>query len=207
MCAVGNDFLPDQFFQSGAHRMAFAARYPGSADAMGLAGDAALAAGAPRAALARYVAAGEVRRPWPLVKRSAIALQALGDSAGAERLLAEHLAGDPGNAEAAALLARSAYSRGDFARAGVLLDHAFATGAGRDPILRSLRAEIALRLGDQPVALAQAARAYRLQPLSPVAAGMLSTALAGREGETLARAEPMAAKARALAAGRTLARR
>lgn len=152
----------------------FLSRFPGSADAMGLAGDAALATDNPRAALARYGAASQVRRPWPLVKRTAVALIALGDSLAAERLFAAHLAGDPANAEAAALLARSVYLRGDFARAGALLDHAFANGAGRDPTLHALRADIALRAGTTEAALAQTARAYRIQPMNPAADAMLA---------------------------------
>lgn len=165
----------------------FLRRFPGSADAMGLAGDAALAANDARGALAHYRAAGEIRRGWPLVKRTATALLALGDRAGAERLFAEHLAGDPGNSEAAALLARSSYLRGDFARAGALLDHAFASGAARDPMLHALRAEVALRAGADDAGLAQARRAYRLQPMNPAAAGMLTVASAGRTSDALAR--------------------
>lgn len=166
-----------------ARAESFRSRFPGSADAQGVAGDAALAANDPRAALVRYRAASLVRRPWPLTKRMATAMLALGDRAAAETLLASHLAGDPANAEAAALLARAAYLRGDFARAGLLIDYALATGAGRDPILRSLRAEVALRLGERDRAIAEASRAHALQPLSPAAARMLAVALAARDGE------------------------
>ena len=193
--------------EAAAKAAAFAARYPGSADAIGLAGDAAFAAGDPRAALERYARAGQIRRPWPAAKRQAAALFTLGDAAGVERLLSDYLAGDPANAEAAALLARSAYLRGDFSRAGVLIDHALRNGGDRDPMLHALRAEIALREGADDRALAHAAEAYRLQPMNPAAARTLAVALAGPDGVKFARAEAMAAKARALAGETVLARR
>jgi len=103
-------------------------RFPGSADALGLAGDAALAAGDERGALRHYRAAAAIRRPWPLTKRMAAALEASGGPAAAEALVAAHLTGEPNNAEAAALLARSLAARGERDRAKVLLDHANARG-------------------------------------------------------------------------------
>lgn len=103
-------------------------RHPGSADAMALAGDAALASGDPRGALGLYRASAKVRRTWPLTKRMAAALEATGQAVAAEALVAEHFAGEPGNAEAAALLARSHAVRGDAARAGSLWAYARARG-------------------------------------------------------------------------------
>jgi tetratricopeptide (TPR) repeat protein len=150
----------------------FYRRFPGSSDAMGLAGDAALAAGDPRAALQLYARASRIRRPWPLVRRMAAAHVALGDLAGTDRLLADYLEGDPQNAEAAALLARSAYMRGEYARSARLLDHALALGAARDPVLHALRSELAIQQGDQQLAATQARRAYALQPSNPAAARM-----------------------------------
>jgi tetratricopeptide (TPR) repeat protein len=99
-------------------------RHPGSADAMGLAGDAALAARDPRGALRHYREAAAIRRPWPLAKRMAAALEAAGDPKGAEESVAAYLAGEPNNAEAAAMLARRLAARGDRARADALLKHA-----------------------------------------------------------------------------------
>jgi tetratricopeptide (TPR) repeat protein len=98
--------------------------HPGSADAMGLAGDAAFAARDPRGALRHYRAAAAIRRPWPLAKRMAAALEASDDIAGAEVLVTAHLAGEPNNAEAAAMLARRFAARGDRAHAEALLQHA-----------------------------------------------------------------------------------
>jgi predicted Zn-dependent protease len=171
---------------------AFRHRYPGSADAMGLAGDAALAARNPQLALARYSAAARIRRPWPLARRTAAALAMLGRSGEAERLVAAYLAGDPNNAEAALLLARAAYLRGDYARAGPLAEHALAHGAGRDPAARALRALVALRQGDGAHARSEAERAYRLQPLAATPARALATVLGGSSGA------PLSTKARAL---------
>jgi tetratricopeptide (TPR) repeat protein len=80
-------------------------RSPGSSDAMGLAGDAALTAGDPRAALRFYRRAAAVRRPWPLTKRMVVALDRLGDVRAARELIDAQRARDPGNAEAADLAA------------------------------------------------------------------------------------------------------
>lgn len=102
--------------------------FPGSADALGLAGDAAMAASDERGALRHYRAAAAIRRPWPLTKRMAAALEAAGDPAAAEALVAAHLAGEPNNAEAAALLSRSVAARGERTRAKLLADHARARG-------------------------------------------------------------------------------
>jgi predicted Zn-dependent protease len=173
--------------QAGAARAKaseFLRRYPGSADAMGLAGDAALAAGDARGALRLYTRASAVRRPWPLVRRMAAAKVALGDLAGADGLLRAYLEGDPNNAEAAALLGRAAFMRGDFGRAAVLLDHALSGGAGRDPVVHALRSEVALRLGDNDPARAQAERAAALQPANPAAGHMLAVT---RKNPALAR--------------------
>lgn len=89
-----------------AKAAAFLAAHPGSADAMALAGDAALAAGDARAALAHYRKAAAIRRPWPLTKRMAFALDRSGQRRDAAALVREHLAGEPGNAEAREWLER-----------------------------------------------------------------------------------------------------
>ena len=87
-------------------------QHPGSADAMALAGDAAFAARDPRSALVHYRAAAAIRRPWPLAKRMAAALEASGDPAAAEALIAAQLSDEPNNAEAAAMLARRVAAHG-----------------------------------------------------------------------------------------------
>jgi thioredoxin-like negative regulator of GroEL len=102
--------------------------HPGSADAMGLAGDTAFAARDLRSALRHYRAAAAIRRPWPLVKRMAAALEASGDADAAEAVVAAHLAGEPNNAEAAHMLARRFTARGEVGRAQALSMHARSLG-------------------------------------------------------------------------------
>ncbi|GGD91894.1 hypothetical protein GCM10011515_09500 [Tsuneonella deserti] len=98
-------------------------RHPGSADAMTLAGDAALAANDPRAALAHYRSASAIRQPWPLTKRMGAALERAGQADEAERLVARHFRNEPANNEAAVMLARRLDARGERHRAAVLLAH------------------------------------------------------------------------------------
>lgn len=102
--------------------------HPGSADAMALAGDAALAAGDARGALAQYRKAAAIRCPWPLAKRMAAALEAGGDLTAAETIVAEQLASEPGNGESAAMLADRYAARGERERAALLAAHAAAYG-------------------------------------------------------------------------------
>jgi predicted Zn-dependent protease len=98
-------------------------KQPGSADAMALAGDAAFAASDWKGALTFYRKAAAIRRPWPLVKRMAAALEATGDTSAAEHLVADFLSGEPNNAEAATLLAHRYAARGDRNRAELLAAH------------------------------------------------------------------------------------
>ena len=103
-------------------------RHPGSAEAMALAGDAALAARDSQTALTHYRAAAAIRRPWPLTKRMAAALEASSNPADAEALVTAHLAGEPSNAEAAMMLSRRLAARGERKRAELLKAHAAAHG-------------------------------------------------------------------------------
>lgn len=104
------------------------ARFPGSAEARALAGDVALATGDARAALRYYRAAAAIRRPWPLTKRMAVALERLGNVRAADALVAAHFAGEPNNAEAAQLLSRRAAAAGDRERAKILARYARVRG-------------------------------------------------------------------------------
>ncbi len=103
-------------------------KHPGSADAMALAGDASFAARDPLGALVHYRSAAAIRRPWPLAKRMAAALEASGNIAAAEALIAAQLASDPNNTEAAAMLARRLAARGEHQRADLLTRRAAANG-------------------------------------------------------------------------------
>lgn len=116
----------------------FLARNPGSGDAAALAGDAALAAGKAKAAVALYRRAAAIRRTWPLALRMAAAFDRAGRPDRATALIAEHLAGEPANADAAAVLARRLLDSGDEGRASILLDYARSRGRN-DPLFAALR--------------------------------------------------------------------
>ncbi len=115
----------------------FLASHPGSADALALAGDAALAAGDARAAATLYSRSASIRRNWPLVQRLVVALDRSGRGGEATELVAKHLAGEPANADAAAVLARRFIDRGYNRQAGRLIDYARARGRN-DPVLTRL---------------------------------------------------------------------
>lgn len=123
-----------QTAEASARSAAFLAKHPGSADAATLTGDAMLAGGNAHEALRYYRSAASVRRPWTLTKRMVAALDLAGDAAGGTRAVAEHLAGEPANADAFAMLARRLFDDGD--RAGAARLAARAKAAGRnDPVL------------------------------------------------------------------------
>jgi Tfp pilus assembly protein PilF len=147
--------------RSGAE--ALRARYPASSDVGALAGDVALATGDPAEALARYRDAALVRRSWPLAKKAIIAYRAVGDEDAAEVLLSRHVAGEPANAEALAMLAAASARREDWLRAKLLVDRAISLGGGSDPALLRLRARAAEALGEEGAARFEA-RAEALAP-------------------------------------------
>ncbi len=144
----------------------FLARVPGSADALGLAGDAHLFAAQPREALADYKNAAVIRQPWPLTRRIYATLVSLGDSGAAIDLLRHQLTNDPANCTAATLLGSALVKAGRAEEARRYLDLAVANGARRDPHVLALRAQAALFSGDERQALSDARKAYELQPMS-----------------------------------------
>lgn len=156
---------------------AFRGRFPGSADALALAGDANLSARRPAVALSLYRSAADVRRTWPLVRRMATAQRALGQHNQAVSLIEDYLQGDAVNHEASAELARIAIERAEWDRATMLLDHALAHGGSHDPQLWRWRAEVAARTGDEETAYDAAVYAYALQPLSREAVALLAARL------------------------------
>lgn len=156
---------------------AFREKFPGSVDALGLAGDAYLAAGRPERALERYRAAAAIRRSWPLARRMLAAHVARGDRAATWSLLSEHLAVDPANREAATMFALLAFDARRSAQAEALLDHALAAGGARDPHLLAFASQVALQSGEVEQALDAARRAYALQRRNPFAAHALVRAL------------------------------
>ena len=159
--------------------------FPGSADAMALAGDARLANREPGAALSLYRKAAEIRQTWPLVRRMVAAHRASGRSDLAEQAITQHLVAHPGNAEAAAALAEMAVERADWPRAAMLLDHATRHGAWHDPYLWRQRALVAARLGDSELSFDAAIFAYALQPMSRPGTDLLAGVLAeqGQQAE------------------------
>ncbi len=142
----------------------FLGQFAGSADLQVVAGDVELLAGDMAAALGHYRQAGRVRSDWPLVRRMVAALTSQGSAPEARALLAAHLAGNPRQQQAAALLGRMQRDAGNPARATALLRHAAALGSGpRDPILLADLAEMEALIGNQDRALATAAAAHAMQ--------------------------------------------
>lgn len=146
---------------------AFLSRFPGSADALALAGDAELAGKNPGKALAYYAKSATIRQSWPLARRRIFTLRSLGRSADAEQLLRQYVAGHPMAVEPMHLLARAQFDRGNMMQAAMLLDHALAAGGDRDPDLLALRAAVAMRMDQPDTAMAMAGRAFEIMPTHP----------------------------------------
>ena len=161
---------------------AFRERFPGSGDALALAADARLANREVESALELYDAAAAVRRTWPLVRRMVAAHRITGRDDAAAALVADYLAGDPNNAEAAAELGRIAIARQDWARAALLLDHAIDHGGAGDPALWSLRSLVARQMGEDELAYDAAVYAYSLQPMARETNALLA-GLLNEQGE------------------------
>lgn len=131
-----------------AYAKSLSARFSTSADIASLAGDAALGAGDPRAALENYSLAAKAKRPWPLTRKAALAYRQSGDERAADTLLARHVAGEPTAITPLFALAQRQAEKGDWTRAAVLLDQAMLLGGGHDPALISLRIKAARALGE-----------------------------------------------------------
>ena len=179
----------------------FRSRFPGSADALSLAGDAQLARGRASQANKFYDQAAAIRQSWLLARRRMAALRAVGRGDEAQALLERYLIGHQTSVEPAALLARRHYDRGNLPRAALLLDHAFLAGGDRDPELLALRAVIAMRMDEPELAARIAKRAVDIQPMHPAAL----QAFAMVEGGALS--DVLLAKTDRLGGDRQLARR
>ena len=162
----------------------FARRFPGSADAQAILGDAEFARGNKRAAREAYRRSAQVRRPWPLALRLAGAQE---DPQSARQLLTAYVRENPMNGDAAAILADALAAEGDWTRAVALLDHAMGLGLGRVPWVLAARSVGALQLDNPEEALDFALAAHDLQPMNPLAISALIAALP--EGEERARRE------------------
>lgn len=170
----------------------FAKRFPGSADAQALLGDAEFAQGNKQAARSAYERSARVRRPWPLALRLAGAQE---EPANARQLLENYVRNNPMNGEAAAVLADALAAEGDWERAAQLLDHSMGLGMVRVPWVLAARSIGAIQLDDRENALDYALAAHELQPMNPLAISALIAALP--ETEDAARAE-LEAKLRSL---------
>ena len=174
---------------------AFANRFPGSADAQALLGDAEFAQGNKLAARAAYERSASVRRPWPLALRLAGVQD---DPSRARQLLEGYVRDNPMNGEAAAALADALAAEGDWAGAVGMLDHAMGLGMVRVPWILAARSVGAIQLDDRQAALDYALAAHELQPMNPFAIAALIAALP--RGEEAAKAE-LQAKLKSLQAG------
>ena len=157
-----------------AKALDFARRFPGSADAFSILGDAELASGNRAAARTAYERSAEIRRGWVLIIRL-IGVQ--NTPADARRMIETYVQGNPMNGEAAAMLADALAAEGKWARAVPLLDHAMQSGMGRVPLVLAARSVAARELGDQEEALSFALAAHELQPMNPYAISALIAVL------------------------------
>lgn len=171
----------------------FLARFPGSADALALAGDAQLSAGNSAQAMALYRKSALVRQSWPLARRRIAAYRGAGRAGDADRLLESYIDGHSAAVEPAVLLARIRLDRGFLAPAAALLDHALKAGGDRDPETLALRAIVAWRMQQPTLARAMAERAFEVQPMNGASVRALAMVSKGELSRVLmARLDRMA---------------
>jgi len=183
----------------------FVSLHPGSADALSLAGDAALASGDPRSALSYYTRSAAVRFPDHLLLRIGEAFDRAGQGAAAQPIAARYLAGWPGSRLAARIAAGHSAELGDWHGARLLLESLRSRGGGRDARLLADLSLAQLRDGDGQAALDTARQAYALQRASPVATQALGMAYA-ELGEEPALARQLLEKARRIGGDNALLR-
>ncbi len=169
----------------------FARRFPGSADALALLGDAELVQGNRTAARDAYEKSAQIRRSWVLIERM---MRVSNSPSDARRIIESYVREHPMNGEAAATLADGFAAEGEWERAVLLLDHAMKSGMARVPWVVAARSIAADRLGDRPGATFYALAAYQLQPMSPHAVSALIAVLP--DGD--AKREELEAKLRSL---------
>lgn len=180
--------------------------YAGSADVAFLAGDAALLAGDPAAAVEHYRRSAAVRGSFALVEREALALRMTGRDGEAEALLAGYLADNPRSAATAAMLGRMLAERGRWREAAPLLEWANRLGSGQDPRLLADLAAARLLLGDAEAANEAARRAYAQQRGNGRVTAVLARVLQAG-GQPSSAADALLAKARQLGEPSALALR
>lgn len=167
---------------------------PGNFDAEAQAGDVQLIAGRGEEALVRYRLAARIRLPESLMLRMVSAYSLAGQGDAAQALIERYLRQNPTSDAAMRLAARQAMEAGAWPRARALLENLEEQGGGRDVRLLTDLSLARLRSGDAAGAEASAARAYRLQRASPLAAQGWGQALAAL-GRKRALADALLAKA------------
>lgn len=180
---------------------AVAARFrdlrPGSADALGLAGDLDLVTGRNDAAIGRYLLSARVRFPDLLLQRIDEAFARAGRAGEGQALTSRYLSAYPQSLLAARLAADYAAHSGQWTHARLLLESVRARGAQRDARLLADLAFAQLRAGDAEAARISAERAWRLQPQGAYAAQAWALALVAL-GEDKGLARQLLDQARAL---------
>lgn len=171
--------------------------HPGSAEALALYGDVAMAAGQAGAAIDAYQLAAAVRFPDALLLRLGEAFDKAGRGADAVPVAARYLAAFPGSRMAARMVAGHRAFADDWGAARTLLENLRRRGGGRDVRLLADLSLAQLRTGDTAAALATAQQAHALQPASGVAAQALGMALAFA-GQDAPRAAALLDKAQVL---------
>lgn len=157
---------------------AYAAQRPGMFEALSLAGDAALARGAPLPALDYYRRAAQVRHPERMLLRAVEALEKSGRGREAPALVLGYLTARPGSPLAARLAAGHAAYSGQWAQSRSLLEHlVWSRGGARDARLLVDLSLAQLNTGDAEAARDSAQRAARLMPASGFAAQAWGLAL------------------------------
>lgn len=152
--------------------------HPGSGDALGLAGDAQLAAGNAAGALPLYQAAARVRFPERMLVRIGESSDRLGLGAAMPELVARYLERFPQSTLAVRMAATMAASEGDWPTVRLLLENLRQRGGNRDVRLLADLSFAQLRSGNAQAALESATRAWQLQPASAAAAQARGMALA-----------------------------
>ncbi len=165
---------------AGAGRVAgrFLELRPGSAEALGLAGDVELAQGAAQQALGHYMLSTRVRFPAQMLPRIAGAYQRLGQGGAVQPLLAQYLVAFPRSRTALRMAASQASLAGDWSEARALLENLVLHGGARDWRLLCDLSFAQLRGGDAKAASDSARRAWLLQPASALTNQAYGMALA-----------------------------
>lgn len=157
---------------------------PGSADALGLAGDMALARGAAQQALDLFVSSAKVRFPAQMLPRIAGAYERMGQGGAVQPLIAQYLAAFPRSRIALRMAANQAALAGDWAGARAILENLVQRGGGGDWRLLCDLSLAQLRSGDAKAASINARQAWLLQPASALTNQAYGMALAEAGGET-----------------------